>query len=399
MGHQIVVGDARRLPLADESVHCCVTSPPYFGLRDYQVSGQIGLESTPAEFVAALVAVMREVRRVLRPDGTLWLNLGDSYANDTKWGGKGSGPESKNYRSGQGGYVGQKAKRKTGLKPKDLMGMPWRVALALQDDGWYLRSECIWHKPNPMPETVSDRPSRTHEHVFLLTRRPKYFYDAEAVKEAVSAKTLTVTTTPRKGDGTASTGEKINAWMEKHGGRYHPQTRRMRTVWRISTRSFRGAHFATFPAALAERCIKAGTSERGVCPACGSPWRRIVERSRVATRPGGDTKVAGLGPDAVGNRDPLRHVSTTTTLGWEPTCRCGADLEPTPAVVLDPFAGAGTSGVAALSLGRSFVGVELNPEYAAMADRRIGRPHAPARPKSQARPERLPLFASPRRPA
>ncbi len=383
MSHVVIVGDARRLPLADESVYCVVTSPPYFGLRDYGVDGQIGLEATPAEFVAAMVAVMREVRRVLRPDGTLWLNLGDSYASSPAGScGYGDGRRNRDARKSAG--------VPRGLKPKDLMGMPWRVALALQDDGWYLRSEVIWHKPNPMPETVSDRPSRTHEHVFLLTRRPKYYYDAEAVKQSVKDPGH-----PRnrrtKRDGQSTVEVKQRSFGGSQVGSSPDGRRSIRTVWRIATQPFRGAHFATFPVGLAERCIRAGTSERGVCPACGSPWRRVVERSRVATRPGTSTKVAGLDSDAVGNRDPLRHVSTTRTLGWEPTCRCGAGLEPTPAVVLDPFCGAGTTGVAAVGLGRSFIGVELNPEYAAMADRRISRPHAPAKPKATGA-TRLPLF-------
>jgi DNA modification methylase len=385
MSHVVIVGDARRLPLADESAHCCVTSPPYLGLRDYGVAGQIGLEATPAEFVAEMVAVMREVRRVLRPDGTLWLNLGDSYANDTKWGGRSS---DKNRNVISGGYQGQRARRATGLKPKDLMGMPWRVALALQDDGWFLRSDIVWSKGNAMPESVRDRPSRSHEFVFLLSKRPRYYYDSIGVREKAVC---------RHGSGNGFkrpcrlTHLAPDGTPRGNDEQWRPtEHRACRSVWSINTQPYREAHFAVMPPALADRCIRAGTSEHGVCPACGSPWRRIVERSRVATRPGTSTKVAGLESDAVGNRDPLRHVSTTRTLGWEPTCRCGAG-DPVPAVVLDPFCGAGTSGVAAVGLGRSFVGVELNPEYAAMADRRISRPHAPAKPKATGA-KRLPLF-------
>lgn len=382
----IIVGDARRLPLADASVHCVVTSPPYFGLRDYGVDGQIGLEATPAEFVAAMVGVMREVRRVLRPDGTLWLNLGDSYAGSASpdaaarvgivpgGGGKLQGRN----RNGAG--------RAAGLKPKDLMGMPWRVALALQDDGWYLRSDIVWSKGNAMPESVRDRPSRSHEFVFLLSKRPHYYYDAIGVREQAT----------QPSGAPKLTGQIKAAQLgqcdstSKLGANYGSPHRACRTVWSINTQPYKDAHFATFPTKLAARCIKAGTSEHGVCPACGNPYRRLVERSRVATRPGIDTKIAGH--DSVGNRDPLRHVSTTTTLGWEPTCRCDAG-EPIPAVVLDPFAGAGTTGVAAIGLGRSFVGVELNPEYAAMADRRISRPHAPAKAKAEPR-QKMPLFTS-----
>lgn len=377
----IVVGDARRLPLADASVHCVVTSPPYFGLRDYGVDGQIGLEATPAEFVAAMVGVMREVRRVLRPDGTLWLNLGDSYGGVR--GNKSAAPDSKHRHAA----ADTPTQAKQGTVRKNLMGMPWRVALALQDDGWYLRSDIVWSKGNAMPESVRDRPSRSHEFVFLLSKRPHYYYDAIGVREQAT----------QPSGAPKLTGQIKAAQLgqcdstSKLGANYGSPHRACRTVWSINTQPYKDAHFATFPTKLAARCIKAGTSEHGVCPACGAPYRRLVERNRVATRPGVDTKIAGH--DSVGNRDPLRHVSTTTTLGWEPACRCGMRLEPVPAVVLDPFAGAGTSGVAAVGLGRSFVGIELNPEYAAMADQRISRPHAPVKAKAEPR-QKMPLFTS-----
>lgn len=385
MGHQVIVGDARRLPLADESVHMVCTSPPYFGLRDYQVDGQIGLEATPAEFVVAMVAVMREVRRVLRPDGTLWLNLGDSYGGVR--GNKAAAPDGKHRHAA----ADTPTQAKRGTTRKSLMGMPWRVALALQDDGWLLRSDIVWSKGNAMPESVRDRPSRSHEFVFLLSKRPRYYYDAESIKEPVKDPEHTRNhRTKRDGQSTVQVKQRTSGGSQV--GSSPDGRRNTRTVWTINTQPYRDAHFAVMPPKLAARCIRAGTSERGVCPACGSPWRRIVERSRVATRPGTSTKVAGFDSDAIGNRDPLRHVSTTRTLGWEPTCRCGAG-DPVPAVVLDPFAGAGTTGVAAVGLGRSFVGVELNPEYAAMADRRISRPHAPAKPKATgAKRTPMPLF-------
>lgn len=227
---------------------------------------------------------------------------------------------------------------------------------------------------------------KNHEYVFMFSKSGRYYYDAEAVKEAVSG------TTHGRGEGR---GEKSRtdhgAVRVKQNASFAGATaglvgrRHLRSVWKISTHSFRGAHFATYPPELPRRCIKASTSGKGCCPACGAPWRRLVERSRVATRPGSDTKVVER-PDGdprrlhcgiVGNRDPLRHVTTTRTLGWEPTCRCGAGLEPVPAVILDPFSGAGTTGVAAVGLGRRYIGVELNPEYAAMADRRLERPHSP----------------------
>ena len=184
MSARILQGDCREIlkTISDQSVNCCVTSPPYFGLRDYGVAGQIGLEQTPQEFVDQMVAVFREVRRVLRDDGTLWLNLGDSYANDAKWGGS-SGEKNAYCTTGGEGF---RSRRSTGLKPKDLIGIPWRVAFALQADGWYLRQDIIWHKPNPMPESVTDRCTKAHEYVFLLTKSARYYYDADAIAEKAS---------------------------------------------------------------------------------------------------------------------------------------------------------------------------------------------------------------------
>jgi DNA modification methylase len=181
-GWRLIEGDCREVlrSLDAESVQTCVTSPPYFGLRDYGHDGQLGLEPTPDEYVAALVEAFREVRRVLRDDGTLWLNLGDSYANDAKWGGSSGG---KHVMDGQTGGEGYRLRRATGLKSKDLIGVPWRVAFALQADGWYLRSDIIWAKPNPMPESVTDRPTKAHEYLFLLAKAPRYYYDADAMRE------------------------------------------------------------------------------------------------------------------------------------------------------------------------------------------------------------------------
>ncbi len=258
---QILQGDVRAvLPtLAAESVNCVVTSPPYWGLRDYGVDGQIGQEASPEEFVATMVEVFREVRRVLRKDGTLWLNLGDSYARS---GGAQQGERRalRHYETAQR----RNCRPPSGLKHKDLVGIPWATAFALRADGWWLRSEVIWNKLNPQPENVTDRPSREHEHVFLLTKSAHYAYDKDAVSVPIAAKTRTVSTTPTKGDGTGSTGEKVNKWMSENGGRYHPERRNMRTVWAISPRAFAEAHFAVFPPQLAENCILAGCPEGGV---------------------------------------------------------------------------------------------------------------------------------------
>jgi site-specific DNA-methyltransferase (adenine-specific) len=268
---RILVGDARAKlrTLPAESVDCCVTSPPYFGLRDYGVAGQIGLEKTPDAFVASLVEVFREVRRVLKPEGTCWLNLGDSYA------------------------------------AKSLVGIPWRVAFALQADGWYLRSDIIWQKPNAMPSSVTDRPTTAHEYVFLLSKSRKYFYDADAIREPLAdgsdAKCLRKS--PRKWTAETFNVARLSGNMAKGEIPCNPAGRNKRSVWTVATKPYKGAHFATFPPKLIEPCILAGSPRGGL--------------------------------------------------------------------VLDPFNGAGTTGVVALQHGRDYIGIELNPEYAQMARERI----------------------------
>ena len=244
----------RRMPA--ESVHTCVTSPPYFGLRDYGVDGQLGLEPTPDEFVSALVAVFREVWRVLRDDGTLWLNLGDSYARSPAKGG--SGPGGKN-REWYGDNYGQArgAEIPDGLKQKDLIGIPWRVAFALQADGWYLRQDIIWHKPNPMPESVRDRCTKAHEYVFLLSKSPRYYFDSAAIKEpavkGAAGSTFNSGKTATHQMGRSSEKERIEDGK-----------RNRRSVWNVATKPYAGAHFATFPPDLIEPCILAGCPEGGV---------------------------------------------------------------------------------------------------------------------------------------
>ena len=243
--------------LPEVSVHCCVTSPPYFGLRDYGVDGQIGLEPTPDEFVAKLVDVFREVHRVLRDDGTLWLNLGDSYAANrayqvpsTKGGPKHSDSQS---AGGKGSVVPD------GLKPKDLIGIPWRVAFALQEAGWYLRQDIIWHKPNPMPESVRDRCTKSHEYIFLLSKGPKYYFDAKAIEEPAKWERWGDQTENKKHSGTAKhLGGKTLAELPIR------DKKNKRSVWTVTTKPFKGAHFATFPPDLIEPCILAGCPEGGV---------------------------------------------------------------------------------------------------------------------------------------
>jgi DNA modification methylase len=530
---RILVGDARAVlaTLPAESVHCVVSSPPYWGLRDYQLPptvwggddegcahawgdeitaiqagggwavgnspdgkkkdfdlgvrsqgtfcahcnawrGSLGLEPTPAAYVAHLVEVFRAVRRVLRDDGTCWVNLGDSYASSAA--GNSDATFSEKQASNRGN--GTRRERSTmapGLKPKDLVGIPWRVAFALQADGWWLRSEIIWSKPNPMPESVTDRPTKAHEQVFLLAKSERYFYDADAVKEPLSESTLRI-------HSSSGVQERAGEWKTEHVGNghaglgngpgrlaRHAAGRSKRSVWTIASAPFSEAHFATFPPALVEPCVQAGTSARGACPACGAPWRRAVERTpnndgyphgpggMKARDPRGNAAsdqstlatvaryeshtlgwaptcgcAAGLAPGVVepcvqagtsergccatcgapwrravaetpdyalfkqaqrerrgamrsstmeafgltrGSSNPSVTADRLTT-GWAPTCACAPD--PKPCVVLDPFGGAGTVGLVSDRLRRDAILIELKPEYAAMAERRI-REEAP----------------------
>ena len=236
MSVRILTGDSRTIlpTLPEQSVQCCVTSPPYFGLRDYGVDGQIGLESTVEAYVAEMVGVFREVRRVLRDDGVLWLNLGDSY-NAARDGWHPGGGKQATLARHQG--ISRSGANVAGLKPKDMIGIPWRVAFALQADGWYLRSDCIWHKPNPMPESVRDRPTKAHEYVFLLTKSERYFWDAEAVKERASDKTHWTYPQP---DKAARAGQTTNGTGDSTLRAYSNGTRNLRTVWTIATKPFSG---------------------------------------------------------------------------------------------------------------------------------------------------------------
>ena len=334
---RILEGDCREVlrTLPAESVHCCVTSPPYYGLRDYGVDGQIGLEETPEQFIAQLVVVFREVRRVLRDDGTLWLNIGDSYAGY-------HGNKNAAYcdaPSNKGGYFeNQRASTVglSGLKQKDLIGIPWMLAFALRADGWYLRQDIIWHKPNPMPESVRDRCTKAHEYLFLLTKSARYYFDADAIKEPVTATTVARLSqnvdaqvgsdrVPGKTNGAMkAVRSKANSFKREGSKReqaipgqtvgthrpdrveseYDLDTRNKRSVWTIATQPFKQAHFATFPPALVEPCILAGS------------------------KPG--------------------------------------DL------VLDPFAGSGTTLVAAKAEGFNAIGIERETEYVEIIKARVG---------------------------
>lgn len=390
----------RTLPA--ESVQCCVTSPPYFGLRAYGTEqqawpdgwcGELGGEPTVQMYVEHLLAVFREVRRVLRPDGVLWLNLGDSYAgsgngsndyrpdgaslskNDAKY--KGQKPGFRPGSDRADGIVDERAQRNRdglgvvpGLKPKDLIGVPWRVAFALQEDGWWLRSDIIWQKANPMPESVRDRPTRSHEYVFLLTKAARYYWDYEAVREPANpAKQRDIPVRATRAAGNTSAGDRrINYEKQRHKVGF----RALRDVWTFPTQPYKGMHFAVMPENLVKPCVLAGTSGAGCCPKCGSPWERITERIALGDRD--DTgRTHGLDEQrcaSPGAPPEKGWESVTNTLGWQATCHCnGGDL--VPCVVLDPFSGAGTVGKVALELRRRFIGIELNPEYVALSKERL----------------------------
>jgi DNA modification methylase len=383
-------GDARQVldTLPEASAHCVVTSPPYWLQRDYGVEGQLGLEATPDEYVAKLVEVFREVRRVLRDDGTLWLNLGDSYgvANNRNSGARQTKPATNTSRDDALAFNSGTYRSLPGLKPKDLIGVPWRVAFALQADGWWLRSDIIWNKPNPMPESVTDRPTRTHEHVFLLAKSARYFYDADAVREAG------VYSGPPKPGHRAEDGYPGQIPRAGNLGRPAETGRNLRDVWTITTKPYAAAHFAVFPPEIPKRCIQAGTSERGACAECGAPWERVVERTTVrqladqagtwTERPGaaGYGKAAGSSQRAdarSGLSASNSHNAGTPqsprieTTGWRPTC--DHDAPAVPCVVLDPFLGSGATAMVAQDLGRRWLGCELNPEYAPLIDKRTAQ--------------------------
>jgi DNA modification methylase len=438
----------RRLPA--DSAQTCVTSPPYWGLRDYGVKpslwggdeacqhavgeelvidprdhkpgresefkdrkttnarrkrgtggafctkcgawrGCLGLEPTPKLFCEHLVEVFREVRRVLRPDGTTWVNLGDTYfsrpngsvGKTTLEGSRNSAVEFRR------AHALRKHARVPGLKHKDLVGIPWMVAFALRDDGWYLRSEVIWKKLSPMPESVLDRPSRSHEQIFLLAKSRHYFYDREAIREPLAPHTFSTYGTTRKSKGNDALGKvKADKFTKSLPTRQpalneegQPRGANKRSVWSVATQPYDGAHFAVFPPKLIEPCVLAGTSARGCCAACGAPFRRLVVIPKPPRAPGATVKRnardGGLTADHGLNRTGMSHNALAKwrrqhppqTVGWSPGCACDAGTA--PCLVLDPFAGAGTAWLVASQLGRRFVGTEISPAYAAMATERV----------------------------
>jgi len=331
------------------------------------VEGQLGLESTPEEYVAKMVEIFREVKRVLRKDGTLWLNLGDSYASVHTGGHKSAKATVGSNKEGIQEIRQSKAQPETyGLKQKDLVGIPWRVAFALQADGWYLRQDIIWHKPNPMPESVTDRCTKAHEYIFLLTKERKYFYDREAIREDPKPGndgTIRAIARDRSGPVDIGNGAHIaeRVYKEIKGAN-------KRSVWTIPTKPFKEAHFATFPPDLIKPCILAGTSPRA-CEICGAPWERVVEREPMEIkRSGRGVALGNYGKTAASGT--MTKPATSVTIGWQPTCTCQNEGKGR-CIVLDPFMGSGTTGMVAAMHQRNFIGFELNPEYCKMAEKRI----------------------------
>lgn len=379
VSYNVLVGDVRTqlAEIADNTVQCVVTSPPYWGLRDYGNDGQIGLEQTPDEFISELVFVFREVWRVLSDEGTLWLNIGDSYSShkDCKSTAQtlamgGASEAATVIDKGKSVSRNSKVLKSVGLKNKELVGIPWMLAFALRADGWYLRQEIIWAKPNPMPESVKDRCTKSHEQIFLLTKSSRYFFDSDAIAE------------PAQNWGTRDRSEMRNSTEDpllKHHGLEGKEdeenpTRNKRSVWTVPTRPFKAAHFATFPPELIRPMILAGTSEFGKCDQCGNQFVRVIETGTIAERQTRDSTIGVIpGRDSVTRLNsvnmetlPKKHV------GWEPSCEC-VEAKAVPCLVLDPFAGAGTTLFVANEEGRNAIGVELNDEYVKIIHARMNK--------------------------
>lgn len=431
----IIQGDAlaNLRAMSPASVHCIVTSPPYYGLRDYgtgtwiggdpscnhktrgpagaasstlaggkattnhQQEGyrqtcakcgagrqddQIGLEPTVDEYVGRLVEVFEKCRRVLRDDGTLWLNLGDSYVT-TPPGNKGFhyGPG----RTAQGlletGHSSRGKGTVSGVKPKNLIGIPWRVAFALQAAGWWLRADIIWAKRAPMPESVTDRPTRSHEHVFLLSKSERYYYDQVAVREPSAGQNGSAANFARETKDHQIPGQSAIQHRTDRTPTSDSGYRNQRDVWTLGPEPYPEAHFATFPSEIPSRAILAGTSARGCCPACGAPWVRVASRRFVPQPdirdPDKLSKASRKGLDTSnGWGDTPRGSTAVDTVCWRPACDC-PPADPIPCTVLDPFMGSGTTLAVARGLGRNGVGIELNPDYIELARRRIQRTYEP----------------------
>jgi len=338
----------------------------------------LGLENTPQEYVENLVGIFGEAKRVLRVDGTFWLNLGDSFASaragHSYEAHTGIVPESRRGKAAYGefqtaktrGHGGPRDANYIGLKHKDLIGIPWMVAFALRDDGWYLRRDIIWAKGNCMPESVRDRCTTSHEYVFMFAHPDsggRYFYDAHAIREPISQNPSTQARNNRQDDAnfvgssalfSSPYGQSGTGFVDRKKG----TTRNKRSVWNVNPRPYKGAHFATWPPALVEHMIKAGTSEYGCCPKCGVPWGRKVR----------DPDCQENTPAGEGENQQVSEIADSPM--WKLTCECGEEGR-TRAIVLDPFSGAATSGRVAFDLNRDFIGIDCNAEYLALAQSRL----------------------------
>jgi DNA modification methylase len=354
--------------LPDNSINCCVTSPPYWGLRDYGHDEQIGMEETPDKFVENMITVFSEVKRVLKNDGTLWLNLGDTYSahkdcksvsDSLKVGGK---SEAANViEKGKSNSRNSKLLKSVGLKNKDLIGVPWMVAFALRSNGWYLRQDIIWSKKNCMPESVKDRCTKAHEYIFLLSKSSKYYFDNEAIKTKMdcSEHDKLVRASRKRAptkiiNGIRSGNDTIYEFANK------------RSVWETTLTPFKEAHFATFPEDLIVDCIKAGCPEE-VCNKCGKARERVTEKQYINHE------------NWFGDKQDVRHsrckagTSYNELVGTETTgfTDCGCNAGFSRGIVLDPFMGAGTTALVASKLNRNFIGIELNPEYVKITEKRL----------------------------
>ena len=472
----LIQANSAHIPLLSGSVHSCVTSPPYWGLRKYAgeqgvewpavsyapMAGlpeivipamrcDLGLEPTPEAYVGHLVLIFREIKRVLRDDATCWANWGDGYSGS--WGNYAPGgikgkqrPQSEDgQRWERNAYADTTFRPPTsnkmnGIKPKDLIMIPARCALALQADGWYLRSDICWEKPNSLPESVTDRPNKSHEYIFLLTKKPKYFYDHVAVRveaseaslKRIQQETFDTQTGGEKDYGTTGVNGNRSAWKTLENFAKNPG-RNLRTVWTIPTAASSVAHFATWPVALVETMLKASLSERGCCPKCGAQWRRVVERVETDNPAGYNGSKFTHGKTVIphDNAGQGQRYERGQTIGWEPSCACYGvptlpdyperPQEPTPEylaelariraertlllalydtlpvckpITCDPFAGSGTSGAVAANLGARFVGLDMGYTYLHdIAAPRLSTEFESKKPsKPRSKKDKLPLF-------
>ena len=416
--YQIIKGDSLEelKKIKKSTFHCCITSPPYWGLRDYGIEGQVGREDSVSTYVESLVNISLEVKRVLRDDGTYWLNIGDTYC--------GAGHTNKEVPDPK--YAAREQEQKAialntynsktkleGFKSKELLGIPWEVVKALQkpilscnecnykghwikwghipnhrkwcpickkivdyskyEDGWYLRTDIIWSKNNPIPDPVKDRPTRSHEYIFLLTKNKKYYYDFHAVLESALESN-------RKSSRIGAKNQ-IGTQRKDQGRTYAGDIKRnKRTVWTVSVANFPSAHFATFPEKLIEPCILAGTSEKGCCPKCLSPWKKIIKREEQLITVYNSSKnknSCDIFNNKIDNKkmpqDKEEYRILFKNKGWEPTCNCG-EKDVIPSVILDCFSGAATTGYVSIGRGRKYVGIEINQKYIDISEKRLDNP-------------------------